>query len=248
MSKYSLMKRKQNISTYRVRMTADERREAIILASIPVFARHGFVGTTTKELSEAAEVSEALLYQHFPSKESLYEKIQEKICSTESTIHNYIYDLPVCSESVVKIVYLIFRLFWSKSEEPYNDAVCRLMVQSYLEDGYFVKSFNLPRFNKMLLYMEKFADASIEAGDMSRSPLSHNERLWFSHHLAFFLKLSHLTENRIFEYGSSKSETLFNAVWFTLRGIGFKDEVIRRYLNVEILDLEIDNILEGIGM
>ena len=43
------------------KLKAQDRRPAIAQAAIPVFARHGFAGATTKKLAEAAGVSEALL-------------------------------------------------------------------------------------------------------------------------------------------------------------------------------------------
>src|SRR6516164_894522 len=55
------------------RLDSDERRKAIVAAAVPLFARKGFAGTTTKELAEAAGISEALLFRHFPSKKHLFE-------------------------------------------------------------------------------------------------------------------------------------------------------------------------------
>src|ERR1041385_3545198 len=54
------------------RLSAEARKEAIVEAVQDLFAEKGFEGTTTRELAKAAGVSEALLYKHFPSKESLY--------------------------------------------------------------------------------------------------------------------------------------------------------------------------------
>jgi AcrR family transcriptional regulator len=54
------------------RLSSDERRQAIIEAVKRIFAEKGFEGTTTRELAKAAGISEALLYNYFPSKESLY--------------------------------------------------------------------------------------------------------------------------------------------------------------------------------
>src|SRR5438445_5326467 len=54
------------------RLSSEDRRRAIVDAVKGVFADKGFDGTTTRELAKAAGVSEALLYKHFPSKESLY--------------------------------------------------------------------------------------------------------------------------------------------------------------------------------
>src|SRR5215831_14541705 len=54
------------------KMPSEDRRVAIVKAARRVFAEHGFRGTTTRALAQAAGVSEALLFQHFPSKEALY--------------------------------------------------------------------------------------------------------------------------------------------------------------------------------
>src|SRR5437879_5540392 len=54
------------------KLSCEERRAAIIKAVRRVFAEKGFHGTTTRELAQAAGVSEALLFKHFPNKEALY--------------------------------------------------------------------------------------------------------------------------------------------------------------------------------
>src|SRR5690606_36536165 len=63
------------------RMSGDERREQIIHTAVEVFSKHGFSGTTTKRIAEAAGVSEAVVFRHFASKDELYEAIlQDKLC------------------------------------------------------------------------------------------------------------------------------------------------------------------------
>ncbi|HJN44728.1 MAG: TetR/AcrR family transcriptional regulator [Vicinamibacterales bacterium] len=54
------------------RMKGEQRKAQIIDAAIALFGRHGFKGTTTKALAEAAGVSEATIFKHFPTKEALY--------------------------------------------------------------------------------------------------------------------------------------------------------------------------------
>ena len=56
----------------RVRLSAAERRAQLIDVAIPLFGEHGFAGTTTKAIARAANVSEAIIFRHFQSKEELY--------------------------------------------------------------------------------------------------------------------------------------------------------------------------------
>ncbi len=60
------------------RLKGDERRRQLIRAATRVFSRHGFGGTTMRQLAAEAGVSEAMFYHHFPSKEVLYEAILEE--------------------------------------------------------------------------------------------------------------------------------------------------------------------------
>ncbi len=57
------------------RMCADERRLQIAEVAMRLFSERGFRGTTTKEIAQAAGVSEAIIFRHFATKEELYTAI-----------------------------------------------------------------------------------------------------------------------------------------------------------------------------
>ena len=56
----------------RKRLTAAERRAQLIEVAISVFGQRGFRGATTKAIADAAGISEATIFRHFPSKDDLY--------------------------------------------------------------------------------------------------------------------------------------------------------------------------------
>lgn len=56
----------------RQRLSADQRRAQLIEVAISLFGQRGFHGATTKAIADAARVSEATIFRHFPSKEDLY--------------------------------------------------------------------------------------------------------------------------------------------------------------------------------
>jgi AcrR family transcriptional regulator len=56
-------------------MKGDERREQILATAVNLFSRYGFRGTTTKEIAQAAGVSEAMVFRHFANKEALFTAI-----------------------------------------------------------------------------------------------------------------------------------------------------------------------------
>jgi TetR/AcrR family transcriptional regulator len=67
------------ITTARARtyVPGDERRRQILETASELFARHGFAGTTTREVAAAVGTSETVLFRHFPTKQDLYEAILE---------------------------------------------------------------------------------------------------------------------------------------------------------------------------
>jgi len=78
-------------------------REKILDTAIKLFAKNGFNGTTTKEIAEAAEVNESLIFRHFSTKRDLYGAIIEKKIDEEPGI-----ELPLQVHKETKDDYLIF--------------------------------------------------------------------------------------------------------------------------------------------
>lgn len=65
------------------RMAGGERRLQILREAVKLFSQRGFRGTTTKEIAQAAGVSEAMVFRHFATKDELYTAILDyKACST----------------------------------------------------------------------------------------------------------------------------------------------------------------------
>lgn len=66
-------------------MAAEDRRLQILQVAVSLFSHRGFVGTTTKEIAQAAGVSEAMVFRHFANKEELYSAILDhKACSGDA--------------------------------------------------------------------------------------------------------------------------------------------------------------------
>jgi AcrR family transcriptional regulator len=66
-------------------MAGDERRLQILQVAVSLFSQRGFRGTTTKEIAQAAGVSEAMVFRHFATKQELYRAILDyKACLTDT--------------------------------------------------------------------------------------------------------------------------------------------------------------------
>jgi TetR/AcrR family transcriptional regulator len=68
-----------------VRMAAEDRKLQILRVAVTLFSQKGFGGTTTKEIAQAAGVSEAMVFRHYATKQELYSAILDhKACSGDS--------------------------------------------------------------------------------------------------------------------------------------------------------------------
>jgi AcrR family transcriptional regulator len=56
----------------RRRLTAPERRRAILDSAQEVFGERGYHGTSLEEIAQSAGISKALIYEHFESKKELH--------------------------------------------------------------------------------------------------------------------------------------------------------------------------------
>ena len=221
------------------RLSCDERKEAIVQAVLPVFARNGFANTTTRELAQAAGVSEALIYKHFPSKESLYAEIQSFGCKGCDPDLQKLLSLGPSTSTLVFIIYYIMRanIVGRNQETICSETRHRLILNSCLEDGSFTRFLFHNRFAENISKIVECMDEAFRADDMVASPVSKSNLLLFAHHLATMIATMHLPKKPVVEYQASREELVQQAVWFALRGLGLKDEAIKRYYNPKALAL-----------
>jgi AcrR family transcriptional regulator len=62
-----------------MRMTAEQRRVQLLVVARDVFADGGFHATSMDDVANAAGVTKPVLYQHFPSKRSLYVELLQQV-------------------------------------------------------------------------------------------------------------------------------------------------------------------------
>ncbi len=73
-----------NMPAPRVRLSAEDRKTQIVDVALKLFSKKGLKGTTTREIAEAASISEATIFRHFKNKEALYRAIINRCCNDPS--------------------------------------------------------------------------------------------------------------------------------------------------------------------
>lgn len=70
----------------------EKKRKNIIEAAVEEFRQHGFEGARTTRIAKSAEVSSRTLYNHFPTKDALFEEIVEIIIAETGAITSAPFD------------------------------------------------------------------------------------------------------------------------------------------------------------
>jgi AcrR family transcriptional regulator len=222
------------------RLSSEERRAAIIKAVRRAFAEKGFHGTTTRELADAAGVSEALLFKHFPNKEALFTAMQQSCCSAQH--HGRIERLralePSASTLVLVVHFLVSGMVGSAAaRKDEQDDKHRLMLRSLADDGEFARLFLRQLATGWVPKVVECLKAALAAGEASDGHVAPNLGAWFTHHIAALLTLHLLPATPVVDYGVPPDQLVEQAVWFALRGLGLKEAAIRRYYNPKALAL-----------
>ena len=212
------------------KLPATDRKEAIVVAATPVFARLGRAGATTKIIARAAGVSEALLYRHFPAKDALYAQLEHH-CVEANAVGTHLLDgaAPSTATLVMGVAVLVQAVFPGIGRAQSHDDTKRLVTSSLLDDGRFARAF-LDR--NVRPWIDLFADcleAARTAGDVDEGAHAGRAELWFVHHLANTLHLVSLSGGNVVDYGMSREELTASAVLFLLRGLGLKQAAIDRH-------------------
>lgn len=135
----------------RQRLAGEERARRIVQAAMGLFARRGFAGVTSREIAEAAGVSEGLIFKHFPRKDSLYRAILEaKMRELEGTT-----DLEGALRGLDDEAFLARIVVDVMRRVEADDTFLRLLLHSALEGHPLAREFRRARVDRVRALVER---------------------------------------------------------------------------------------------
>jgi AcrR family transcriptional regulator len=222
------------------KLKAEDRRPAIAEAVIPVFARHGFVGATTKKLAEAAGVSEALLYKYFPSKEAIYQEIVLLLPKRVDSAFLQVGAQKPSTELLICWIHVWAHrfLFLDGSGQQENlRNIHRLILNSLKEDGEFARRVFKKVAQEQLVDFQTAYEAAKSAGDIAPGIVAATNVFWFVHNTIVMTAYTSLPARATIDYVGTNEELVRQTVVYVLRGLGMKDRVIAAKYNAKTLAL-----------
>ena len=214
--------------TQRRRMDSRDRRAAILESARKLFARKGLADTSTRELAKAAGVTQPLFYHYFSSKEALYRAMLLTVRDTVLADLQKILALPASTATLVTLV----RAMASWKEERLNserELLLRYLLHSLVSDGKFAKEALESHGSAAI--SEKICAciaAAIRSGDLIDSPVDRDLRMRLVRFTTLSIRMLALPSTSVLDAHGSRKDFMNQTAWFLLRGIGLKEQAIRR--------------------
>ena len=121
------------------RMAGEERRQQILRVAMHLFSQRGFSGTTTREIAQAAGVSEAMVFRHFATKDELYRAILDhKACAGGLDLRAVLAE-PMARKDDRLVLETIARTMMQHHEQ--DTEFLRLLTHAALEEHQLVELF-----------------------------------------------------------------------------------------------------------
>lgn len=205
------------------RLSRDSRRQQIMDTALPLFARHGFAGTTTKSIADGAGISEALLFKHFPTKSAVYAAILADVCTADPGLMR-LRALPPSTKTLILFVRGMVNRFLFAADAPGQERnqKLRLTLSSHLEDGEFAHVL----FDKIEQLVAPVFTASlasaIAAGNAKPNEATPRLLFWLAHHTICMLAATRLPMVAPLSY-PPVADLERETCEFILRGIGLTD-------------------------
>lgn len=230
-----LLTNQEEILVSEKRMTSEDRRLRILASVRGLFCSKG-LNVTSKELSEAAGVSEALIYKHFGSKEELYKALVDKTCRAHHGVGQELAEQEASTQVLVCATYLLVHIMTGGMQNPDEDfsltpeEVRGLLLQSFQSDGEVARTIFEQGLGPWVKYFIDGMDVATKCGDMVAQEFDFETLVWITHHAALGVKMTLHPEPNAFMVKKADEEKIKqNLFIFVLRGMGLIDKAIQKY-------------------
>ncbi|MCP5395209.1 MAG: TetR/AcrR family transcriptional regulator [Sphingomonadaceae bacterium] len=213
----------------RKRIPAPERREMLLRVARKLFAELGFERTKTSQIAAEADVSEALLYRHFPSKEALYREVLRETLREQDEMYDLVGVPEPSSESLV----LIIREFLSSCVGTPKGGLregLRIMLASLSGDGSYAGQVYRRAMRKQLAPITAALTAAEANGDLDGHRLAPESVAMMVEHVGTMISAGLSLPGRSTLYPADSEQLLDDATWFCCRGLGLSSAAITRCL------------------
>ena len=212
------------------RLSSADRRASIILAARQVFARHGLEGARTQQIAQAAGVSEALLFRHFPTKTHIYRAVLRGVIQDQNDNFRKIGTTEASTEGLLEIVHRLI-VHAMGGAQAFNADGMRMVIGSLAADGGYARLIYRRALRLSLDGLKRALAAAREDGGLTGSPISAVNAAAFLEHVGTMLMMARCHEQTVIPYEGDDSQVVREAMLFCGRGLGIDEKRLLPFLD-----------------
>ncbi|KUR81117.1 TetR/AcrR family transcriptional regulator [Novosphingobium sp. Fuku2-ISO-50] len=215
----------------RKRIPGTERRAQIVTAARRVFSQHGYDGAKTLQIAREANVSEALVYRHFPSKLALYRAVLRQVFAEQDDRWREQGIRDAGTAGLVQAIHGFIAASVADASDPERLDTHRMTLASLAGNGSYASLIYRRSQRRNGKEMEAAYAAARADGGLSGEALNVPAAAMFVEHVGTMIAAIGALPPAAQPYGVTGGDLVRQATWFCLRGIGMGDAVIHRHLD-----------------
>jgi AcrR family transcriptional regulator len=147
------------------RLASSDRKKQILNIATELFAGHGYDGVTTRQIAEAAGITEAVVFRHFESKEELY----WEVLSVKSAAQDWKKRLEEILSSDLEPLEMLTTIARERLEQNAEDpSKIRLLMFSALENHRLSERFYKLHIAELYDMVAAFVRRQMDEGRLRR--------------------------------------------------------------------------------
>lgn len=218
---------------HRPRLSSVDRRNAILSVALCVFAEHGFHKTKVEWVAREADVSQALVYRHFPTKSHLYRAVLRRVLEGQDQISASFGELAQSGEGLVQLVARRLSIAIAARHGGRGNGA-RLIMRSIAGEGSLARVIYRRVKRKWLPSLSASLQAAHAAGEIEGVLLCAEDAMAFIEHIASTMQVIRTSEVPVLDYTGDDREQLRSAIIFCARGLGLRPDLVSRAVELGV--------------
>lgn len=190
----------------RKRLTGEERKKQILNHAFNLVAKKGFKSITMRDIAKSAEINEALIYKHFPSKEVLLTDVIVEIINKSPKCPDYI---PETENEFIKII-SHFEKFFIKLNMK-DPSSLKTILYAVLEGYPMPSEFNMAQEGTFLKWLDKSIKKGKKEWKFDKNGINEVSISLFMGGLIYFILQTTITES--FKVDNNEIECSFSKLF-----------------------------------
>jgi len=214
------------------RLSSADRRASIIVAARNVFARYGLEGARTQQIAQAAGVSEALLFRHFPTKTHIYRAVLRSVIEDQNENFRNMGPTEASTEGLLEIIHRLI-VHGMRGSQAFNAEGMRMVVGSLAADGGYARLVYRRALRLSLDGLKRAIAAARADGGLVGTALSPVNAAAFLEHIGTMMMMARCHEQTVIPYEGDESAIVREAMLFCCRGMGIDEQRVIAFLDTQ---------------